>query len=253
MDEELPGKKKKNQIPHAEISQSVTAFMGKLREAVEEDKKCSSKKLPAINKLKLITTIEKFLSNTFYQKLFLNMGGLDILKEWLKKNRDGTYPIINQITKMLDVLSNLQIGAEHLKHSDIGGYIMELSKNMKDSKPIQKKANDIVSKWSRIIFEINTDYSNIEEENLNYKQVFISRKRQREFEDKEEQGEDDVNEEDVKVKKEENKESSMYKHAMIPKKGYFDFTERPVPSVNESKMSESKNKFQTLFNGKNKK
>jgi transcription factor SPN1 len=248
MEEELPGRKRKNQIPQSEINQSVTVFMGKLREAIEDDRKSFNKKLPAINKLKLLSTIEKFLSNNCYQKTFLDVGGLEVLKEWIKRNKDGTYPILNQITKMLDILNTIQIRAEHLKSSDIGGYVNELSKNMKDSKAIQKKANDMVTKWSRIIWEINTDYSNIEEENQNYKQVFINRKRQRDVLD-----EDEEREEDEKVKKEENKDASMYKHAMIPKKGYFDFTERPVANINEAKIGDSKNRFHTLFNGKNKK
>jgi hypothetical protein len=226
--------------------------MGTLREAVEEDKISFSKKQPSLKKLKLMGLIEKFLSNAFYEKTFLNMGGLEVLKEWIKKNRDGTYPILNQLTKVLDILFRLHLGSEHLKHSDIGGYVMDLSKNMKESKVIQKKANDIVGKWSRIIWEINTDYANIDAEIQNYKQLFTGKKRQRDVDDRDEL-EDEFKEEEVKARREESKDNNIYKHAMIPKKGMFDFVEKPMPNINESKILENKNRFHTLFGGKNKK
>ena len=124
--------------------------MSKLREAVELDKQNFKNKKPAIEKLKLLPIINKFLSNIYYQEIFLDSDGLELLQEWVKKNKDGTYPLFNQLNEMLDILASMNISIYNLKNCSIGGNIMEISKNLITSKTLQKKATDLVNKWSRI-------------------------------------------------------------------------------------------------------
>jgi transcription factor SPN1 len=209
--------------------------MATLREGIEEDKRNFNKHLPSFNKLRLVDAIEKFLSNIYYQELFLNMGGLDILQEFIKKNSDGTYPVFNQISKMLDILIRINVSDVHLESSKIGGYIMHLSKNMKESKPIQKKANEIIEKWTRIIYNINTNYADIESGNKAYQNIYLQKKKKRDEENEHKHG------------------ASIYGHARIPRKTLFDFTERPVSNISEYKNEDRVKNIQGLFNTRNKK
>jgi hypothetical protein len=214
--------------------------MATLRVAIEEDNKSFSKNLPVLNKLKLISPIEKFLANTHYQKMFLNMGGLDLLQEFIKKNRDGTYPVFNQISKALDIISRLNVTMAHLENTTIGSYIMNLSKNMKESKVIQKKATEIIERWSRIVWNINTNYADLDSENRNYHNIFLSNKRNR-----------DDGIEESKSKKDEKHEANIYRHARIPKKTLFDFTVKPISNIGDFKQEDSFKNIQSLFNSRN--
>lgn len=246
-------KRKRNVLSDQQVRDDTMVFLSKLQECVELDQQSQQKQRPALEKLKYISKIEKFLANYLYQKAFLNENGLEILQEWVKKNQDGTYPALNQLNKILDILLRINsITLTHLKNSQIGGYVMELSKNMKYSKNIQRKASDLIQKWSRIVYSINIDYSDIETENLKYKEIFQSNNKK----DYDEEDEDD----DIETRKEEEKEIAqdrakeleIYNHAKIPKRGLFDFIKKPKSNIDESKIDESK-KFRYNVFDKNKK
>lgn len=247
--------RKKDQIDENKGRDEVTKFIAKLREAIELDKRNMVRNQPAFEKLKLVSFIQKFLSNYFYQKIFLEYNGLELLQDWIKKNKDGSYPVYNQITTILDVLASLSISVTNLRNCIIGSYVMDL-KQIKDSKVIQKKAHEIIEKWSRIVWDINTDYSDIDLENKFYKSVFSSKKRNREnnfLDENNEKDEDeqDKNEEGQEKIKEKNKKLAssninIYSHAKIPKKALFDFTVKPEYNETESSKLQaiSKSKFQ---------
>ena len=211
--------------------------------------------------------MQKFLANNYCQKLFLQSGGLELLQEWIKKGRDNTYPVFNQITQMLDILSNLSLSLSNLKSCQIGGYVMDLSKNKTLPHQIQKKAREIVEKWSRIIWDINTNYSHIDSENINYEMTFKNKRRRNSDEEVEssfikskeifdsEKIQEHIKDGDMLVKK-ENNNLDIYSHAKIPKKGLFDFTKKPVSNLNISRDENIKmkmNYFESKTGGRKKK
>jgi len=239
--------RKKDQIDENKAREDVLKFQARLREAVEIDKTNMKRNQPALDKLKLLKVIQKFLSNYHYQKIFLECQGLEILQEWIKKNRDGSYPLFNQITVILDVLDQLPVSVTNLRNCAIGSYVMDL-KDVKESKNIQKKACELVEKWSRIVWDINTNYSDFEAENKHYKAIFSNRKRQRDshfleneesenrfgsFNNSQNRNENFKRDESGSLKvneKSKNLASSHlneYSHAKIPKKALFDFIVKP--------------------------
>jgi transcription factor SPN1 len=209
--------------------------MATLREGIEEDRRNFNKNLPALNKLKLVDPIEKFLSNAHYQEVFLGMGGLDILQEFIKKNPDGTYPVFNQINKTLEILNKINISDNHLENSHIGAHLMNISKNLKESKQIQKKASDLIEKWTRIVYNINTNYADFESGNSNYQTIYLQRKKKRD--------------EEIDMRPGDN----IYGHARIPKKTLFDFTRKPMSKISELKTDDKIKNIHSLFNTRNKK
>ena len=256
--EEQSNKKgrKKDQFDEDKCRDEVTGFLANLREAVLLDDRSIKENLPALHKLKMVKKIENFLYNYNYQRYFLEFNGLEILQEWIKKNRDGTYPVFNQINNILDILSNLNVTITNLRNCNIGAYVMEL-KQGNISKQITKKANEIVERWSRIIWDINTNYSDIEMENKNYLAVYSNKKTKRdEIEEVEEQEDCKVNKEKElpKQKKSLSAGNSMdiYSHAKIPKKSLFDFTMKPDSSEFNNLKSTSMNRARFYFSEKKK-
>lgn len=257
--------RKKDQIDENKAREEVLKFQAKLREAIEIDKTNLQRNQPAIEKLKLVSIIQKFLSNYHFQKIFLECQGLEILQEWIKKNRDGSYPVFNQISVVLQVLDQLPVSVTNLRNCAIGSYVMDL-KEIKESKPIQKKASELIEKWSRIVWDINTNYSDFEAENKHYKAIFSNRKRQRDLnyldnEDSENRFNNNENyksgnadntrnrNEDgngkEKAKKLASSHLNEYSHAKIPKKALFDFIVKP--DYNETEFSHKPSLMRSKF------
>lgn len=123
---------------------------------------------------------------------------------------------------------------------------MELSKNKILPHQIQKKAREIVEKWSRIVWDINTSYCDIESGNIMYEMTFKNKKRRnsdRELDSPDKSSKENIEgefiPENLKVAGElpTKKENSLdiYSHARIPKKGLFDFTKKPTINLNISR------------------
>ena len=244
-------KRKRTSLSHEKVQGDTLSFMNKLRECIEMDKINQKNHKPALEKLKILPNIQNFLYNCYYQKEFLDKDGLKLLQVWLMKNPDGTYPALNQLSTILDILNNLSlIQVDNLKNSQIGGYVMDLAKNMKYSRMIMKKANHLIQKWSRIVYRINIDYSDIESENMRYKEIFEQDKDNYDEEEEEDN-------EDEKKKNEDApdimKEYEIYNHAKIPKKGLFDFTKKPISNIDETKLDDgNKVKYNYFFDTKKK-
>ena len=195
----------------------VNIFMSKLRESIELDKDNVKNNFPAFNKIKLLNIIEKFLINHRQQKIFLDMDGCKLLEEWCKKDSEGSYPCINHLSKILGILSNLRVELDHLKECSLGKYVFEISKNYKISKAVNKQAQELIQKWSRIIFEISSDYSEMIEK---HQEVSCILKHKR-------VGDQNINN-IFNEKESEDGTINAYKQSCIPKKGLFDFKVLPV-------------------------
>jgi len=209
-----------------------------LREAIEIDKLNFNNKKPAFEKLKLLPKIQNFLANASHQRLFIQFGGLELLQEWIKKNRDGTYPAFNQITQILEILSSMSLTLGGLKSCQIGGYVMELSKNMKESKNIQNKARELVEKWSRIVWDINTNYCHIDQENQMYEMIYRKKRYRDDLIDNEYKSKENNDISEITEVNKYKRDNDLFSHAKIPKKGYFEFTRKPESNLNDSKNDE---------------
>jgi len=255
--------RKKDQIDENKAREEVLKFQAKMREAIEIDKTNMQRNQPAIEKLKLVNIIQKFLSNYHYQKVFLECLGMEILQEWIKRNRDGSYPVFNQISVILDVLDQLPVSVTNLRNCAIGSYVMDL-KEIKESKSMQKKASELIEKWSRIVWDINTNYSDFEAENKHYKAIFANRKRQRDlnfidnedsenrFNDESKRGNldnqrnrDEGGNVKEKAKNLASSHLNEYSHAKIPKKALFDFIVKP--DFNENDFSHNPSLMRSKF------
>jgi hypothetical protein len=203
----------------------VKLFIEKLKESILEDNENMKFNRPAINKIKLIPMIEKTLLNLHFQKFFLDMEGCKLLEEWLKKDEAGCYLCHNILSKILSILVDLRVDIEHLRDNNLGKLVYEISKNTKLSKSIVNQAKEIIKKWSRLIFEINNDYSDFVDKQQEVCSVLKHKRKGSLSLDLELNETATGNEqEDVNLKK-----------RLIPKKGLFDFQVRPVNNSVEKK------------------
>ena len=242
----LNKKRNRNKIPYDKIREITTSFIAKLRVCVELDNKNRKINKPSLNKLKILPAIRNFLANIYYQKEFLAQDGLEILQEWLIRNPDGTYPPLNQIRSMLDSLDKLNsIQTRHLKKCQIGGCVMDLSKNTNFPNDIQRKAKNLVAKWLRIIYGITIDYGDFETGNQKYLELINKGKSGYYYEDESINEEDEDEEkkekfkENLEMKNDIFKENEIYNRSKVPKKGMFDFVKKPISKFDENKVDDT--------------
>jgi hypothetical protein len=101
-----------------------------------------------------------------------------------------------------------------------------------------KLASELKSKWSRLVFDININYNDIQNESKNYISLISNQKRERE------ESKVDYIEERTDKEEADNfgdyKNANIYKKATIPKKALCDFIKRPKSSVEREAIAKKK-------------
>lgn len=202
------------------INEKVISIIEILEKCIERDNYNFSKKIPALEKLKCLPYLIGVLSKANYSYHFLQKNGLQYIQEFLKRTKDGSLPCLNQIEKIIDLLDSLPITKEHLEDCQIGTYIADIEKNLKENKMIQRKAKNIYDKWLRIATGLDNNYASIETENAIYSKLFLKKKRKNE----------DINHSNI------NNDNNLDSKALyeklnsnrkVPQKSLFDYTFKP--------------------------
>jgi len=147
---------------------------------------------------------------------------------------------------MIDILSILKIDVDNLRECKIGKYMMDISKNLKNNRTVAKKAKDLCEKWLRQIYGINNDYRDYLNEHENSSERILNRKREKSgIQESEKKSNDQLDMKPVLEEDAENgkKETNIFTHARIPKKGLFDFNKRPIPMISKEALKANANKI----------
>ena len=126
-----------------------------MQEAAQEDRELNEKQQTAINKLKLLPTLQKQLLKQNSLHLFVDCGLLSVLAEWLCPLPDKSLPhvqIRTEIIKILEVLSVNLINTQKLKESGIGKAAMLLYKHPKETRKNRERAAKLIHLWARPLF-----------------------------------------------------------------------------------------------------
>lgn len=214
-DFEEDNKKKQNSSSNDQFKNETKASLSiqVLMKAIETDKECFKKGIPALEKLRTIPYLSQILKTIEVATFFLNMNGLNLLEEFLKKNPDGSTPCYNQIEKILDIISLLNISKEHLEDSNILDVLSGLAK-LKLPVHLENKSKIIFSKLQRLSSGLYNNKVDINKENEAYTK-FLNKKK-------------------IKAKYEDggNMNSKIFYEKInserrIPMKALFDFTLKP--------------------------
>ena len=135
-------------------------FLKSMQEAAQEDRELNEKQQTAINKLKLLPTLQKQLLKQNSLHLFVDCGLLSVLAEWLCPLPDKSLPhvqIRTEIIKILEVLSVNLINTQKLKESGIGKAAMLLYKHPKETRKNRERAAKLIHLWARPIFGVESN------------------------------------------------------------------------------------------------
>lgn len=243
---EKKSKKRSNAITNS-ISvnpDDVKLILDKLEFIIKKDKELIKKEEPAVEKLKILPHLEKLLVKKKFSEEFLRQGGLRLLQEYLAKNNDNTFPFLNQLERVIDLLELMPIEKNYLEECYISSYLTDIIKNIKNSSNIfKKKAKNLYNKWMRIISDAEVNYTTLDNENEAYKNIFNKNKRKREPFNNEEN--------DYKLQSNTNDSKYIYeqinKNRKVPQKSLFDYTIAPENKtyvIKDSERYAKKNFFQ---------
>lgn len=214
--EEDYGKKKKKSAKDNEGGIAIAnSLIASLEKCIKIDKAKKEKGLPALEKLRVLKDLEKLLFKVNISEEFLKQGGLKLIQEYIEKGSDDTYPPLNQIERIIDLLDSMPIDKNQLDECTLAANVEEIARSLKQSFAIQKKAKALINKWNKQSEQDIYNYA-LEDENRTYKLLCNKRKRQNSID----------NPLDGKKMYE-----TINEKRKIPQRSLFDFTINPQPKV----------------------
>ncbi|OMJ85172.1 hypothetical protein SteCoe_13565 [Stentor coeruleus] len=209
-------KKRRVNLHHYEIDEEenenmIDQLLDSMNKAASSDIQANQDGAPALNKLKMLDKVLKFLKITKHHELFLSMNGCVILGRWLSQLPDGSFPSTPLRSGLLQAIQDLPITVDNLQGSDLGKSVMGIYNNPNEAQNIKKHAKMLIDKWSRMIYDINTEYTALHKEN-NAVEI-VSR-----------------------PKKKFNLQSLISQeqqtnYTKLPERGMFNFKNRPIPEI----------------------
>lgn len=230
--EKKKSNRKKSQLSTAENKSFVEAFLGRMEAAAEDDVEAHKASRPAIHKLQLLRQVEDTLEKTQLHEDLLEAGLLNILNAWLRPLADGSIPNVSVRTTLLRLLKKLPVNVEmfdrreQLKKSGLGKMVMFLYKLPEETLQNKRVAQALVEAWSRPIFELSTQYSD------------LKHLQRREAESTDDAATKEREAKRLKAaaaeepKKEPKPGEAGYRwHASVPQPSKMDYTKRPESKV----------------------
>jgi hypothetical protein len=159
-------KPKKNEVSETDKQRIATDLLKKMDAACKKDDACFLKAEPAVNKLNLLKRVEDMVSLQVMQGTLLDYDILGVLSEWLAVKSDNTLPSHTVRVAVYKMLDKLPCQNEHLKRKTegskrtIGQAIVGLLKHKDETKENKVIIKNLVEKWSRGIFNKQTDPRN---------------------------------------------------------------------------------------------
>ena len=207
--------KKKKRVPHRTMENleddenMIDQLLKDMNTAADDDITANSNSLPALNKLKMLEKVTKFLKVSKYHDTFLGMNGCVVLGRWLSQLPDGSFPSVPLRSRLLQSIQDIPISVENLQSSDLGKSVMAIYQNSNESVSMKKAAKTLIDKWSRIIYEINTEYTAMHSNEQGIEEFTIPKKK-------------------FSLQTLLNQESQT-NYTRLPEKGLFNFKKRPLP------------------------
>lgn len=214
---ELLMKKKKRpsnrryEIDEEEDENMIDQLLDSMNKAAESDIQANRESAPALNKLKMLDKVLKFLKVSKHHELFLGMNGCVVLGRWLSQLPDGSFPSTPLRSGLLQALQDLPISVENLQSSNLGKSVMAIFSNSNETQTIKKLAKNLIDKWSRTIYGINTEYTALHKESNAVETITMPKKK-------------------FSLQALINQEQQT-NFTKLPERGMFNFKNRPIPEV----------------------
>jgi len=232
-------RKKKKEVDTNKLNYRHEMIVQNMRDAFEEDKRLNLAQQPALNKIKLLSEVERELKVKDRENTdsMLNNNILSVIREWLEPLPDKSLPNVKIREVLLEYLERQpQIDRDQLKNSGIGKAIMFLWKHPDETPKNKKVAQKIIEEWSRPIFGLSANYSDL-------RSYSPSISRPTRIDTHNELAPAKANLEaalESKSKSSKVGDSGYSLHARIPQKMAFDFVLPPPLKVSEAEFQNKK-------------
>jgi transcription factor SPN1 len=150
----------------------------KMAHAYEADVQANKNHKPATHKLILLPEVKKQATKIYMHSALVEADFLSILANWIAMLDDGSLPNMNIRTAVLQILTEIPVGGEtarlqqrrdefdgiqkeHLKDSRIAHHVKVLAEHPKETTENRRLANDLLQRWSRLVFGLSEDYRNL--------------------------------------------------------------------------------------------
>ncbi|KAJ1973111.1 Transcription factor iws1 [Dimargaris xerosporica] len=155
----VSSRRRKNDIDlENQVDEIVARLRERMKEMAELDRLHNNEKRPAIGKVGMLPLVTEQLRKAAYQDQLLEGGILDAVRAWLEPLDDGALPALDIQVELFEFIEKLPIRTEHLRESGLGRIVMFFSKCPRVDPRIQRKAEDLVLKWSRPIIQRSASY-----------------------------------------------------------------------------------------------
>lgn len=134
-----------------------------MKQACISDKKSNKRGQPGLMKLRVMPKMLKKLRNYQLAQIFLDSNGLEAISEFLAKLPDGSLPLSSVRSQILELVFQLPISIDHLRYTSLGGTLNNLQTTSKEFPKNKKLIQKIKDKWSRIICNIDVEYTKLEQ------------------------------------------------------------------------------------------
>lgn len=143
----------------------VAQIINQMRDAVEMDIAANQEKRVATGKLKLLPSLMNQLRKMDLRDAFLDSDVLSVMAEWLAPLPDRSLPHLNIRESLLRILIDFNLyDVDRIKSSGIGKAVMYLYKHPKETRENKQRAKQLISSWSRPIFNLDSNFSAITRE-----------------------------------------------------------------------------------------
>ncbi len=112
----------------------------------------------ALNKIKLLSLVQRALSKQDLIEALLEFDLLAVLKRWIQPYRNGALPSVTVRSAIYSFLLTIPAQLDHLKRSGIGVAILNLVNHPDETVRHKKVLKQIIDKWNRPIFQREMDY-----------------------------------------------------------------------------------------------
>jgi len=156
------GKSRRGRVDEHQIDDEVQQLKIEMKRAYEHDQRSNQAGKPALAKLKMLDRVVNFLKRSSVLNAWTEDGGMNVICLWLQKLPDGSYPNMSIRTKLLDCLPDMPVEVSQLKESGVGRVIMDMVNDPLETPENKKIARGLVTKWSRIIFGMDSNYASLD-------------------------------------------------------------------------------------------
>lgn len=158
---------RKREVDPAQIEAECVAFLERMMKARDDDLKAYNSGKPALEKLKMLRSVELMLMKVQYREQLMDNMLLAIIKAWLDPMPDGALPNLEIRTSLLNILHGMRVDndwVERLHTSQGLGRVVHYLSRSETHLPNKRLAEKIMRKWARPVYNSNANFHDLLEE-----------------------------------------------------------------------------------------